>query len=76
MTINKVDLVRRANEAGRSSRHGGAPTLTVASTAEAIARWLQWCDPNGCHTADLARAEDCDCYDDESAWDALSQMLA
>lgn len=51
-----------------------APRLTADSESETIARWLQWCDPNGCHTAELADAEGFEPYDLETAWEALGRM--
>lgn len=68
-------LARKANEAASLSRRGGAPVLAADSGPETIARWLQWNDPNGCHTAELAAAEDIEPYDEERAWEALAEML-
>lgn len=65
-----------ANEVGRLSRRGGAPVLGPASDAGALAAWLQWNDPNGAHTAELADAEGFDPYDLGTAWDVLATMLA
>lgn len=71
-----AELAARANEAARASRRGGAPTLRADSDAETVAHWLQWCDPNGSHTRELALADDLDPYDHDRAWDALADMLA
>ena len=68
-------LARAANQIGALSRRKGAPHLSETSTAEDVAAWLQWCDPNGAHTADSARAEDCDAYTDDRAWEALAEMV-
>lgn len=73
---DRAELAAQANECARSSRYGAdAPTLCETSVAETVAQWLQWCDRNGSHTADLAESEGCDPYDDETAWDALRDML-
>lgn len=52
------------------------PPLSETSDAETVAAWLQWNDPNGCHTSALALAEGCDPYDRETAWDALAEVLS
>lgn len=72
----REDLARRANEAGQRSRIGGAPILTLHSTSEEVARWLQWCDPNGCHTATLACLDGFPPHTLETAWAALEDMLS
>lgn len=72
----RAQLARKANTEARASRCKGAPLLTQDSTAEEVAGWLQWNDPNGCHTAALARAEGVDPYDTDTAWEALDQMIA
>ena len=72
----KVALAEQANEIAKLSRYGGgAPFLAETSKREDVIRWLQWCDPNGCHTDELAKAEDCDPYTAETAWDALAGMI-
>lgn len=71
-----AELAARANAAAESSSVRGAPRLTADSNPETVARWLQWCDPNGSHTRELALAEDFDPYDHDRAWDALADMLA
>lgn len=70
-----ADIARRANEASGQSRNGGAPALTAESPRGTVVRWLQWCDPNGCHEDALAAAEDCDPYDLKRAWEAVRDML-
>jgi len=69
-------LAQRANELGRTSARAGAPVLTADSSVETIAAWLQWCDPNGCHTAELALGDGCEPYDAGSVWEALAEMLS
>lgn len=69
------DLVTRANAVGKDSNRPGAPFLSETSTSEEIARWLQWCDQNGCHVAALAKAQGFDPYTIEEAWQALADML-
>jgi hypothetical protein len=69
------DLAKAANEAGRKSRRGGAPRLTAASTASAIAEWLQWNDPNGEHTAARRRRADVDPYTVTEAWEQVAEMV-
>jgi hypothetical protein len=71
----RTETASRANEIGRLSRNGGAPVLTADSGPESIADWLQWCDPNGSHTAELAEKEGFDPYDLETAWDVLARMI-
>ncbi len=66
-------LVVEANELGKRN---GYPWLDVASDPLTIALWLQRADPNGCHLPHLAIAEDFDPYTEETAWEALSDMLA
>ncbi len=73
--VSRALLCDRANEAARLSRRGGAPILSVASDPETIARWLQWNDPNGSHTAELAAADGCDPYDASRAWAELASQL-
>lgn len=73
----RVDLARRANMEANLARPTGAPVLTSDSTIEQVAAWLQWNDPNGCHTAELAAAEGFDPYASaDDVWEALDQMLA
>jgi len=74
--VRRKDLAALANTAAARSRRIGAPLLRPDSDADTIAEWLQWNDPNGAHTAELALAEDMDPYDLDSAWEALEQMLA
>lgn len=69
------ELAELANRAALESRRPGAPTLAEDSDTETVAAWLQWCDPNGSHTAELALADDLDPYDCERAWDTLADML-
>jgi hypothetical protein len=69
-------IAAAANEVGRLSRYGGAPVLTADSARGEVVAWLQWCDPNGIHTDDLAAAEDCDPYDLDGAWLALADMIS
>ncbi len=64
-----------ANAVADGARYGGAPTLTEYSNVETLCGWLQWSDPNGCHTPELAAAEDFDPYTLEEAWDAIKDML-
>lgn len=78
---SRAALCEAANLLNRTANRarGGAPALTPESDPETIARWLQWCDPNGCHTRDRAVAEGFDPYTDDdgenSAWEALANML-
>ena len=71
----RAALALEAAAQADGSRHGGAPGLTADSTADDIAAWLQWCDPNGCHTRELAEGEGYDFYTLDEAWDALNEML-
>lgn len=64
-----------ANAAAVASPVPGAPYLTAASSRQDVAAWLQWNDPNGCHTDALAVAEGLDPYTDDTVWDALSEMF-
>ncbi len=67
-----------AHDANNAARGGDRtyPRLTAASSADDIATWIQTCDPNGCHTADLATAEGFVPYTTEGAWLELAAMLA
>jgi hypothetical protein len=69
----RADIAREANAAGRSSRRGGAPTLSEGSTLATLIVWLVWCDPNGAH--DTSGDEDCDPHTIESAWESVAGML-
>jgi hypothetical protein len=73
--MNPAQLAEKANAAARESRRGGAPKLSADSDVETLSAWLQWCDPNGCHTADLAAVEDFDPYTVDAAWDAVDDMV-
>ena len=64
-----------ANDTAARSRSAGAPHLTAESPRETVIAWLQWCDPNGCHTDDLSLKEWDDVYTTETAWEALAAML-
>lgn len=69
-------VLAAALEVSRESQYSFcAPELTLASNAEHIASWLQWCDPNGCHTASNAKANNMPPYDLDGAWEALESML-
>lgn len=72
---DRADTVKRANAIARESRYGGAPFLTVDSSVHVLCRWLEWCDPNGCHTADATAKEDLEPYDLDSAWEAIEGTL-
>jgi hypothetical protein len=52
-----------------------APRLSERSTRDGIIDWLQWNDPNGSHTDDLAVREGADPYTLDTAWDALDEMV-
>jgi hypothetical protein len=71
----REETAAKANAAGSASRNPGAPVLSADSTAEQLAAWLQWNDPNGSHTADLAEREGFDPYDVETAWEVLAQAI-
>ena len=75
-TTNRAAVVLAANEAGRLSRYGGAPVLSEDSARETLVLWLQWCDPNGSHTDELALRDRCDPYTLDRAWTALAEMLS
>lgn len=71
----KRGLALKANLLARTSRNASsAPPISGESTAEQIASWLQWNDPNGCHTAERAAVEGFDFYTDETAWEALQNV--
>lgn len=69
------ELAKRANALAKWSRRGGAPTLSSKSSLDVVCRWLQWNDPNGAHTPELARLEDADPHDEETAWETLLEMV-
>jgi hypothetical protein len=68
-------LAERANEAAEGARCC-APRLSAHSSLETVVEWLQWNDPNGSHTPELAMAEDIEPYDLDAAWEALEDMLS
>ena len=70
-------IAKQANRVARLSRNAAsAPLLTETSTGETLAAWLQWCDPNGCHTAELAEIEGFEPYTPDEAWQAIALMIA
>ncbi len=71
----RAALVTLTTEIVASSRRGGTCLLALDSSAEDISAWLQWCDPNGCHTAELAASQGEDPYTLEQAWTALLEMV-
>lgn len=73
--IDKARLCRIANEVGRTARYRGAPVLSPDSARETLIAWMQWNDPNGVHTDELAELEGFDPYTLESAWEAFAAMI-
>jgi hypothetical protein len=73
--MTRAEVITLANQIARESRYGGAPFLTVYSSVHELNRWLEWCDPNGCYTADLAAAEGLHPYTLEEAWEAIEEMV-
>ena len=73
--VTRSDVASAANDAAQQSRSPGAPVLTPESSRDALIAWLQWCDPNGSHTDDLAGLDDCEPYDLGGAWEAVESML-
>jgi hypothetical protein len=73
--VNRKVLAAKANEVGLLSRVEGAPLLRADSARENLLAWLQWCDPNGCYTDELAAAEDFDPITLAEAWDHLASTL-
>ena len=73
---SRAETVTLANQVARESRYGGAPFLTVDSSVHVLCRWLEWCDPNGCHTADACNVEDIEPYDLNDAWEAIERMCS
>lgn len=56
------------------------PARVILDAAEAadlpaLVDWLTWADPNGCHTAEAAIADECDPHTRESALVAVRDML-
>jgi hypothetical protein len=73
--MTRAEIARAANAVRAAARNmGGAPRLAAASDLPALCAWLQACDPNGCHTPELAAAEHCDPYTIEDAWAAIAAM--
>jgi hypothetical protein len=72
---DRFALAHRANAAALASYRPGAPLLCEHSTLDVLCSWLQWCDPNGCHTSELAEVEGFDPYTREQAWAAIAAML-
>lgn len=73
--MDRSRLCSVANDAGRASRYPGAPWLSPDSAREDVVAWMQWNDPNGVHTDELAIGEGFDPYTVEGAWRALAEML-
>ena len=74
LNTDRKALAAAATDASRASRYPG-PVLTADSSKAEVEAWLQWCDPNGCHTPRLAEIEGIDPYTETEAWDALASML-
>lgn len=74
--MTRAEVADAANEIGRLSRYGGAPTVTEHSARETLCAWLQWWDPNGWHVDELAAIDDIDPYDLEGAWQAIADVVA
>lgn len=53
----------------------GGPALSLHASREQLIAWLQWCDPNGIHTDELAASDDVDPYTLESAWEAVRSIV-
>jgi hypothetical protein len=75
MELDREKKRRLAVAANELASHLAVPELCAYSQPDTIAQWLQGCDPNGCHTAELARAEDFEPYDDSSSWEALATFI-
>lgn len=74
--FRKAELAKRANQVAWVSQYGSiAPWLREFSSRERVCAWMQWSDHNGCHTDELAIAEDFDPYTEDEAWEALDAML-
>lgn len=69
-------IAELVNIASHGSRRGGRPVLTGASDRETLIAWLQWNDPNGCHTDALAAVEGFEPYTLDRAWEAVADMVA
>ena len=52
------------------------PRICVDSSREALTRWLQAADPNGCHTDYCAECDGMDPHTLESAWEAVAAMVS
>lgn len=75
LLVARAAVAELANEAGHACRARPPVVLSASSSRTDVVRWMQWNDPNGCHTDDRARAEDFDPYTEETAWDALAEMI-
>jgi hypothetical protein len=64
-------IARRATAASHRARRQG-PTITVESSATALAQWLAWCDPNG----EWSRAGQPDGpeLNADELWNAIAEM--
>lgn len=72
----KTVIANEANKEAAQSRQRGAPVLSADSSTATLCRWLQWNDPNGSHTPELAKAEDLEPYTNEEAWTVIREMLS
>jgi hypothetical protein len=70
------EVVKAANRCATESRGGArAPYLTATSPREAVLRWLQWNDPNGCYLDELCEPEFGDPLSEEDAWRLLDECM-
>jgi len=74
--MDRDALATKANEVGCLSRAPGAPSLASESGREVLLAWLQWNDPNGCYTDDLAATEGFAPMTTADAWAHLANVLA
>ncbi len=73
---SRFAIAQAANGCAQRSRYrGSAPRLTERSSRDEVTRWLQWEDPNGVHTDELARADRIDPYTEGEAWAALADVV-
>lgn len=71
-----AELAARANALAARCRYGGAPLLAADSSADAVARWLQWNDRNGAYHGVMREAESLPPMESDEAWDELARVFA
>jgi hypothetical protein len=78
--VERRRRIAAAANVGRERRRGAhrGPKLSERSTREDVLGWLQWNDPNGSYTDELAKTEaggPLAPYTFDMAWETLEEMV-